>query len=239
MARIVKQEEYDLRRNKILDAAQLLVYTKGYEQMSIQDILGELHISKGAFYHYFTSKQDLMEGMIERMASQGLALMAPIAEDEHLDAMQKMLHLFNFAARWKAARKEALMTLVKVWYADDNALLRQKSQAALLPRVTPLITRIIRQGNDEGVFHTAFPDQTCEIVFSMMMGIGESMIKHLLITDPNFEVVQYLEGLTASYQDAIERVLGAAPGSLPLFDPSIFREWFPPSDNHTNQGAKL
>src|SRR5512135_2947760 len=232
MARIVKQEEYDLRRNKILDAAQRLVYTKGYEQMSIQDILAEVHISKGAFYHYFLSKQDLMEGMIERMASQGLALMAPIAKDEHLDATQKMLRLFNFAARWKTARKDALMTLVKVWYADDNALLRQKSQDALLPRITPLITRIIRQGNDEGLFHTAFPEQTCEIVFSMMMGIGESMIKHLLLPDPDFPVVQYLEGLTASYQYAIERVLGATPGSLPLFDPSIFREWFPPSNGH-------
>ena len=232
MARIVKQEEYDLRRNNILDAAQRLVYTKGYEQMSIQDILAEVQISKGAFYHYFASKQDLMEGMIERMASQGLALMLPIVEDTRLDASQKMLRLFDFAARWKSARKEVLMTLVKVWYADDNALLRQKSQAALLPRITPLITRIIRQGNDEGLFQTAFPEQTCEIVFSMMMGIGESMIKQLLLPDPNFEVVQYLEGLTASYQDAIERVLGATPGSLPLFDPSIFREWFPPSNGH-------
>ena len=232
MARIVKQEEYDLRRNNILDAAQRLVYTKGYEQMSIQDILAEVQISKGAFYHYFASKQDLMEGMIERMASQGLALMLPIVEDTRLDASQKMMRLFDFAARWKSARKEVLMTLVKVWYADDNALLRQKSQAALLPRITPLITRIIRQGNDEGLFHTAFPEQTCEIVFSMMMGIGESMIKQLLLPDPNFEVVQYLEGLTASYQDAIERVLGATPGSLPLFDPSIFREWFPPSNGH-------
>jgi len=232
MARIVKQEEYDLRRNNILDAAQRLVYTKGYEQMSIQDILAEVQISKGAFYHYFASKQDLMEGMIERMASQGLALMLPIVEDTRLDASQKMMRLFDFAARWKSARKEVLMTLVKVWYADDNALLRQKSQAALLPRITPLITRIIRQGNDEGLFQTAFPEQTCEIVFSMMMGIGESMIKQLLLPDPNFEVVQYLEGLTASYQDAIERVLGATPGSLPLFDPSIFREWFPPSNGH-------
>jgi AcrR family transcriptional regulator len=32
-----------------------LVFTKGFEQMSIQDILDELHISKGAFYHYFDS----------------------------------------------------------------------------------------------------------------------------------------------------------------------------------------
>ncbi len=232
MARVVKQEEYEQRRNKILDAAQRLVYTKGYELMSIQDILTDVHISKGAFYHYFDSKQDLMEGMINRMATQGIEVMTPIVEDEHLDATAKIMRLFNFAARWKTARKDVLLTLVKVWYADENALLRQKSQAALLPRISPLITQIIRQGNDEGVFHTRFPEQTCEIVFSLMMGIGDSMIKHLLQPDPHLEVIQYLEGLTTSYQDAIERVLGAAPGTLVLFDPSLLREWFSPSNGH-------
>jgi len=53
MPRVIKEEDYAARRNGILDAARQLVYTKGYEQMSIQDILDALKISKGAFYHYF------------------------------------------------------------------------------------------------------------------------------------------------------------------------------------------
>ena len=48
MARIVKEEAYTGKRNVILDVAQRLIYTKGYEQMTIQDILAELQISKGA-----------------------------------------------------------------------------------------------------------------------------------------------------------------------------------------------
>ena len=62
MARSVNEKEYAVKRNEILDVAQRFVYTRGYEQMSIQDILDELHISKGAFYHYFDSKQALLEG---------------------------------------------------------------------------------------------------------------------------------------------------------------------------------
>lgn len=56
MPRVVKEEDYAARRNEILDVARRLVYTKGYEQMSIQDILDALKISKGAFYHYFDSE---------------------------------------------------------------------------------------------------------------------------------------------------------------------------------------
>ena len=54
MVRTIKEPSE--RRNDILDAARRLIYTKGYEQMTIQDILDELGISKGAFYHYFDSK---------------------------------------------------------------------------------------------------------------------------------------------------------------------------------------
>ncbi len=67
MARIVKA--HAARRNEILDVAQRLIYTKGYEQMTIQDILSDLQISKGAFYHYFDSKQALLEAIIETYAA--------------------------------------------------------------------------------------------------------------------------------------------------------------------------
>lgn len=232
MARSVKQEEYDLHRTKILEAAQRLVYTKGYEQMSVQDILAELHISKGAFYHYFNSRQDLLEGLIERIASQGLQSMEPIARDKQLNATQKLLRLFDYAARWKTARKDYLMTLVRIWYADENTILRFKSQAAILPNIAPVLTAIISQGISEGVFHTTYPEHACEIIFSLLMSMGDSMIKQLIQPQPSVDSVHYLEALTASYQEAMERVLGAAPGSLPLFDPSILREWFPLSNNH-------
>ncbi len=69
MVRVVK--DYTVRRNEILDVAQRLMVTTGYEQMTIQDILDGLGISKGAFYHYFSSKQELLEAIIERMLERG------------------------------------------------------------------------------------------------------------------------------------------------------------------------
>ena len=235
MARIVKQEEYDLHRNSILDAAQRLVYTKGYDQMSIQDILAVVQISKGAFYHYFGSKQDLLEALIGRMADQAMLVMAPIMQDKSLSATERLLRSFDTASRWKAARKDYLLNLVKIWYADDNAVLRLKSQAMIIALVTPLLTDVIRQGIEDGEFHTRYPEQACQLIFSMLLSMGESMIKRLVQPDPG--VVHYLRELTASYQEAMERILGAAPGSLPIFDPAILEEWFPTTHNHQYQGA--
>jgi len=232
MARVINQEEYEARRKKIVDAAQRLVYTKGYEQMSIQDLLAELHISKGAFYHYFDSKQMLLEALIERMARQVIDLLVPIVSDERLPAPEKLHRVFDYASRWKTDRKEILLSLVSVWYADENAILRQKAQAALLPVIAPLLTEIVCQGVREGVFHTAYPDQISGIMFSLLQDFGDTLVALIVNQEHNPGSLLSLEALSASHQDAIERILGAQPGSLPLFDASILSEWFPLATDH-------
>src|SRR5262245_42354191 len=94
MARVVKEEEYAAKRNEILDAAQRLVFTKGYEQMSIQDILDALSISKGAFYHYFDSKPALLEAFIERGQGEIEQAFKALVDDPYLSALDKLRQFF-------------------------------------------------------------------------------------------------------------------------------------------------
>lgn len=54
--------------DKILDAAQELFLTKGYEHTSIQDIIGHLGgLTKGAIYHHFKSKEEILSAVIDRL----------------------------------------------------------------------------------------------------------------------------------------------------------------------------
>src|SRR5215207_8473593 len=90
MARTVNKEEYTAKRNQILDAAQRLIFTKGYERMTLQDILAELQISSGAFYHYFDSKPAVLEAFIERIREAAEQPLLPIVQDPHLSALEKL-----------------------------------------------------------------------------------------------------------------------------------------------------
>jgi AcrR family transcriptional regulator len=226
MARSVKEETYAVKRNEILDAAQRLVYAKGYEQMSIQDILNELKISKGAFYHYFDSKGDLLEALIERMRQDAEPIILPIVEDPRLPALEKLQRFFDTSARWKTARRDYLLSLARVWYADDNAIVRQKAQADLIHWAAPLIVGIIRQGVQEGVFNTAFPDQIGELVLSLLQHIGDAMVDLIFSSEAKAIELAYAEKLVAAHNDALERVLGAPTGSLNLMDTETLQEWF-------------
>ncbi len=233
MARTVKQEEYTARRKEILDAAQRLVYTVGYDHLSIQDILDQLQISKGAFYHYFDSKQDLLEALIEYLYEEFEPIILPVVEDPDLSTLDKLHRFFDTANRWKTARKAQMMSLLSVYYADENAIVRQKSLAMAVKRAAPLLGRVIAQGVQEGVLATRFPERTGEIVFSMFTNIGNAMIDLLMHAEQTGEWAQDLEralDLAAAYNDAIERVLGAPAGSLKLMTAEMLQGWFTPEE---------
>jgi TetR/AcrR family transcriptional regulator, transcriptional repressor for nem operon len=225
MVRVLKEKDFAARRNEILDAAQRLVYTKGYEQMSIQDILDELKISKGAFYHYFASKQALLDGLVERMTDEAVQLLQPIVEADDLPAIEKLKRYFDAGGRWKTARKSIMLDLLRVWYTDSNALMRQKQEAAAVKRIVPALTEIVRQGIAEGVFTTTYPDQIGNMLWGLAQGITDDVSGLLLSEEPPPDSLERLEAVIGSYSEAMQRILGAPPGSIRLADIELLKEW--------------
>ena len=140
---------HGVRRDAILDVAEHLDRTKGYERMSIQDVQDALGVSRGAIYHYFNSKAALLEAVVERMVDAIMAVLAPIAEDPQLPATAKLHGVFTAAGRWKAERRELMVALLEAWYSDHNAIVREHVRRAASLRLTPLIAAIVRQGTSE------------------------------------------------------------------------------------------
>jgi AcrR family transcriptional regulator len=242
MARIVKEEEHTARRNEILDAALQLVYSKGYDKMTIQDLLDELQISKGAFYHYFDSKADVLQALIERMVVEQMEpLLLSIVRDPHLTALEKLQGYFDTAVSWKTAKKELMLQLTKVWYSDENALARQKMMALMVRHVTPLFMQIIHQGAREGVFTTPYPEYASQVIINLVQPLGDTFAQMLLSDHSDSEeamhdhALQQAETLIAAYNDTLERILGAPQGSIHLMDTEALKEWFPPDDTIASQ----
>lgn len=225
MVRIVKEEERAQRRNEILDSAQRFVSIKGFEQMSIQDILDDLKISKGAFYHYFDSKSALLQALTARILAGVMLVVRPIIDDPDLNAVEKLRCYFDTGARWKTERKGFLLNLFRVWYTDENAIFRQRITASTLELITPLITTIIQQGIAEGSFHTDYPDEVGAVVMTLLQGMGDAMALVILSPDPGEDGQARLVKIVQVYTSSLERVLGLQPGSLHLVGFEDLKDW--------------
>lgn len=228
MARTTNVQDFAQKRNVILDAAQRLVYTKGYERMTLQDILQDLQISSGAFYHYFDSKPAVLEAFIERLQQEGEASLLPVVRDPRLSAIEKLQGFFTTLDRLRIEQKASIVELLRVWYTDDNAIVRQKVDAVVLKQRAPLLTEVVRQGVEEGVFTIAYAEQAGEIILSLIQGMGNSHAKLLLSFDQDGEERRCIEGIVtthAAYVDAIERVLGMPSYSLHRTEAEAVKVW--------------
>ena len=242
MVRVVKEENYAARRNEILDVALQLIYTKGYDKMTIQDLLDQLQISKGAFYHYFDAKVDVLEAVVERMAvEQAEPIFLSIIQDPNLPALEKLHQYFELSSRWKTSRRALVIELVKVWYSDENALARQKMLARTVEHMAPFFTEIIKQGIQEGVFTTPYPEVasqvTINLIYDLAFDSGQMFISEEI---KEIENLQKVETLYMAYSDVLERVLGAPKGSIQLMTAEALNIWFssdeaPPSGSFVEE----
>lgn len=225
MARVVKEQEHAARRGEILDVAQQLVESRGYEQMSIQDVLDRMQISKGAFYHYFGSKHALLEALVARRLAEAEQRLLPIVHDPQLPALAKFERFFATANNWKLEQKGFVLKLMRVWYADSNALMRQKVRTAALSVLAPLFTTIAMQGVAEGVLNAAYPEQVGMVMLSLSHDFGDILAVQMLAHEPAPAKAERMAQIIAVYADAIERVLGAPPGSITVTDAATLRAW--------------
>ena len=214
MARTVDAEAHAVRREAFVDVALRLMQAKGYEQMSVQDVLDELDASRGAFYHYFASKTALLEAVVTRIVDGALASVTPLVEDPALDARAKLEGFFGGIAQWKMERTELMLELTRVWLSDENTLMRDKMWQHLMLRLAPLLAAILRQGDDEGVFAVGSPDDTARVMVALLHGLNDLAVRTFVERDQSGASLAQVEAMLAAYIEAMERILGVPAGTL-------------------------
>jgi AcrR family transcriptional regulator len=226
LARTLDPEAHAIKRDTFLDAAQRLIQVKGYEQASIQDVLTEASTSKGAFYHYFDSKAALLDGVVARMVDAALLSVEPVVENPDLPATDKLRALFAGIAAWKTARKELLIALMEVWLSDHNAIVREKFRRVVVDRLTPVMASIIRQGQAERVFTVTSPEEAARVFVSFLLSLNQSTTELYMDRQAGRISLEDVRRALDAQVEAMERVLGAPPGSLTLVDETVLHEWF-------------
>lgn len=216
MPRHVKPEEYAARREEILAAALQLMHAKGYEAMTIEDLLQRLQMSKGALYHYFRSKRALLEGVVEHIGESAMPQLTKIVDDPDRGALEKLHAYFDASSTWKSEHVTSVTTLIKLWHDENNALLRQKMTQGSMRTTAPILEAIIRQGCEEGVFDTEFPHEAAGMLAAMELHLADAFIEAIAADGSTGTDISgpRTRRVIAAYLQAFERIIGAVPGSL-------------------------
>lgn len=158
--RIVKDAKE--RRKEILDVAERLFCQNGYDITSTNDILNEIGIARGTLYYHFKSKEDILDAIIQRILKEIVRKVKSIATDSSLTVLEKFTKAVLNA---NVDTKLGDIVLEQV-HKPQNALMHQKMQKVLLDSISPYFVIIIKEGIDQGIFYTEYPEETIEMTLT-------------------------------------------------------------------------
>lgn len=191
-------------KEKILHAAMAEFTTAGYNKTSVNKLIEITGLSKGTFYHYFKSKEEVLDAIINTFTDQ-LAHFVQLNIEKYRDqnaieVLTSVLIALNI--RNENQESQATDTMIHV---PENVLLHQKFAASLIQKLTPEIVKIIEQGVKEELFSVKLPHVMVEILLLTQYLFDENMF-HWTLAEKKEKIL----GIVI----ALERLLGAKEGSF-------------------------
>ena len=148
--------------NLILGVAFRLFMEKGYEHTSIQDIINNLGgLSKGAIYHHFKSKEDILVAVIDRRTAESNQMLADIRDSSGLSGEEKLKKIFRESI--SRSVQNDIFTVAPDFH-DNPKLLFSLLHDTIDNAAPNYILPIIRQGISDGSIKTDYPEQLAELI---------------------------------------------------------------------------
>ena len=145
---------------KILDVSQRLFLEKGYDNTTIQDIVDSLGgLTKGAVYHHFKSKEEIMNAVGERMFFSNNPFDAVRGRTD-LNGLEKLREVVR---SYNADAARTRMTIQAIPIMQNPRILVEliESNRRIL---TPYFQELIEEGNRDGSLHTEYARELAELL---------------------------------------------------------------------------
>jgi AcrR family transcriptional regulator len=215
-----------VRRAELIDCAQRLFLSQGYERTTINDVIQEAGLSKGAFYHHYRSKEDLLEAIAQRFAQDSLAFTTGLRADRDLDALQRLNRLLALGRDWKLEHIGELKAMFTVLLQPTNAVLYHRIVEAVFAVLAPALAQIIEDGKAEGVFDTGDARTAADTLLWLSNGRRPLILTAMATADTDVETAISLIVTRVRAEEAIvDRILGLPSGSVQLLGPeALIRE---------------
>lgn len=150
------------KKDFILDTAQELFMEQGFDQTSISQILEATQIARGTLYYYFSSKEEIMDAIIERTIERAFTASQAFADNRELTIIERLVGSMAALNLNHQEGKEVLLHLNQ----PQNALLHEKTNQILLERAPQILLPIIQDGIAAGDMRTDYPYESLEMILT-------------------------------------------------------------------------
>ena len=207
----------DLRKRQILETAERLFTEQGYERTGVQEILKELNLSKGSFYHHFESKELVLLTICENRAELAAGHYRTEATENGLERMNQLLSgMIPFQGEGLAFLK----MLMPVFRLPEGKSVLNGYQDALKKAWMPMTTKALEQMIRQKTAFTLYPESTAGILLDLINDLWGRISQEMLSAaeEEITESAGRLISLVDPYRAAVENMISAPYGTIKLMD---------------------
>ncbi|URZ14359.1 TetR/AcrR family transcriptional regulator [Clostridium felsineum] len=156
------------RKSELMDAAEKLFATVGYNKTSVSDIVKKISVAQGTFYYYFKSKEDIFIAIFARKSDIIFSKIKRELENEKSNAMDKLIKAVKIYIEGKSKKSDIDDKLIEALHLEENAGLHYRTIIYTIKTHLPLFADIIKQGVKEGLFNTEYPEAVAELLITQI-----------------------------------------------------------------------
>ncbi len=182
------------RKKELLKIAYDMFLTQGYENTSVDEIIEKAKIAKGTYYYHFQSKEQMLEEVIDMMIDSETEMAKQVIGMD-IQVPQKIVMILA-----SIKPTEAEQPIKNALFQPENVLMHHKVRKKLINILTPLLSEVIKEGVEEGIFE-------CD-------NIPERVRMLLIISDSTFNEGTFSEQDISVFIDMTEKLLGAEKGTM-------------------------
>ena len=212
----------DIRREKILETAEKLFFEKGFDHTSVQDILDELKLSKGGFYHHFPSKEAVMAEVCERRILSQLEQLQTQLQADTIRPIGKLNMILARVNLLECDTAEFAALMLKTCYLDMDVRVRVQMQTTIREKLREPLADVLEAGAADGTFFVRSCEQTSRIVLRIAADADDEMCRILARDRGGADTILEITAVLDAARDAIGTLIGAAHGTVVLFDTGRF-----------------
>ena len=183
------------KKEFILDVAEKMFIEQGFDQTSIAQILDATQIAKGTLYYYFTSKEEIMDAIIERWIDRSFEQVRIWVERKQLPILERLMGALASLNMQKDGQE-----LLDHLHAPQNALLHEKTNKILLSKVPEILYPLFQEGFQTGEMQTTYPYESIEMMLTYSLQIFDSSFQKLDQAEKNHKIQAFIYLLEKIFQ---------------------------------------
>jgi len=207
-----KGKEQD-SREALLAAAWELMLEHGSAGMSVEAMVARARLSKGTFFHFFPTKQVLLDALSARIADESWKSVSDVLERTDLDPLVRLDLLLQASRAWRGDRSRAIGAMWHELVREENAGLMGKARARGIDLMTGAVTRLLVEANERGRTSIEDVEVVSRLVVEWTYAVAEGNLR-LLADGRDAGAVDLAVRRANATMAALERVLAIEQGTF-------------------------